>query len=452
MKKLRFPVLTLSAILLLSSAISIQAEEIKEHVLKNGLRVLTLEDHSSPIVAFNIWYSVGSRNEKTGTTGISHLLEHMMFKGSDKFPEGAHSRLITQNGGYDNAMTSTDFTGYHCVLPSDKLELAMQLESDRMTGLNVYDEELQSEREVVIEERRYRTDNSIFGTVLEQLWAVAFQAHSYHSQVIGWMSDIRQITRDNLYNHYKTYYAPNNGTIIIAGDFDTDDTLKMVKKYFEKLKPQELPQPYECVEPEQKGERRVRHHMITQMPVVVTGYKIPGKGHEDYYPLSVISYILSTGESSRIYRKLVYEDRSALFAGGWADARRDYGLFLTYAAIQPGHALETVENSLNEELEKLKTEFVTDRELEKAKNQLEAQSIFSLESNEDKSVAIGTAEFLQLDYKLYTEAPGKIREVTKERIMEVAKKYFGKDQRNVVMLLPEEMENTSGNTENNIEE
>ncbi len=434
-------------ILMIALATPVFSEEIQEHKLKNGLRVLTLEDHSSPIVAFNIWYRVGSRNEKTGTTGISHLLEHMMFKGSKNFPDGIHSRLIAEAGGYDNAMTFTDFTGYYSVLPSDKIELAMQLESDRMTGLNVYDDDLQSEREVVIEERRLRTDNSTFGIILELLWATAFQAHSYHNQVIGWMTDIEHITRDDLYNHYRTYYAPNNGTIIVVGDFETESTVKMIKKYFEKLPAQKLPKPYEAVEPEQKGERRVKHHMVTQMPIVVSGYKIPGKGHPDYYPLSVISYILSGGESSRVYKKLVYEDRSALFAGGFADARRDYGLFLTYAAVQPGHELESVEKSLNEELEKLKTELVSDRELEKAKNQLEAQSVFSLESNDDKSVAIGQAEFLQLDYRLYTEAPGKIRAVSKEQIMEVAKKYFQEDKRNVVMLLPEVSEPVSETNE-----
>jgi zinc protease len=416
---------------------------VEKHVLDNGLTVLISEDHSTPVVTYQVWYKVGSKNERPGITGISHLCEHMMFKGSKNIGPEEHARIIQANGGINNAWTHFDMTCYWEKLANDKLELAINLESEREKNLTPTQETFSSEREVVKEERRMGVDNSPFGAVFEQMLNSAFVAHPYHWHVVGFMSDIDNITLDDLKNHYKVYYAPNNATAVIAGDVDPKEVMKLMHKYYDDIPAQSPPPKVGTVEPEQKGERISYIHKIAQMPAFMVGYHIPRFGDPDTYPLSVAARILFTGQSSRLYQKMIYQDQSALHVGGDCFLLQDPGLFYSFAIMQPGHTADEGRNTLFEEIDKLKNEPVNEKELQKAKNQLESEFIFGLQSVEDKGDQIGYYQTLLGDYtKLFEEAQ-KFQQVTAEDVMRVAKKYFGENNRSVVVLVPEAPEETS---------
>jgi len=319
---------------------------VEKHVLDNGLTVLISEDHSAPVVTYQVWYKVGSRNERPGITGISHLCEHMMGKGSKNVAPREHNRLIQANGGISNAWTSFDMTCYWEKLANDKLELAINLESERQKNLTPTLENLTSEREVVKEERRMRVDNSPFGAVFEQMLNTAFSAHPYHWHVIGFMSDLDNITLDDLKNYYKAYYAPNNAIAVVVGDVNPKEVMKLMHKYYDDIPAQPPPPKVGTVEPEQKGERIAYVHKIAQMPAFMVGYHVPEFGHPDTYPLSVAARVLFTGQSSRLYQKMIYQDQSALHVGGDCFSLQDPGVFYCFAIMQPGHTAEGGRNTL----------------------------------------------------------------------------------------------------------
>jgi zinc protease len=410
---------------------------VEKHVLDNGLTVLISEDHSAPVVTYQVWYKVGSKNERPGITGISHLCEHMMFKGSKNVGPEEHARLVRANGGINNAWTSFDMTCYWEKLADTKLELAINLESERQKNLTPTLENFTSEREVVKEERRTRVDNSPFGAVFEQMLNTAFVAHPYHWHIVGFMSDIDNITLEDLKNHYKVYYAPNNATAVIAGDINPKEVMKLMHKYYDDIPAQPPPPRVGTVEPEQKGERIAYVHKIAQMPAFMVGYHIPEFGHPDTYPLSVAARILFTGQSSRLYQKMIYQDQSALHVGGDCFLLQDPGLFYCFTVMQPGHTAEEGRNTLFEEIEKLKNVPVEDKELQKAKNQLEAEFIFDLQSVDDKGFQIGYYQTLLGDYSKLFEEAEKFQQVTVEDVMRVAKEYFDGKNRNVTVLVPE---------------
>jgi len=410
---------------------------VEKHVLDNGLTVLISEDHSAPVVTYQVWYKVGSKNERPGITGISHLCEHMMGKGSKNIGPREHARLIQANGGISNASTSFDITYYWEKLASDKLELSINLESERQKNLTPTLENFTSEREVVKEERRMLVDNSPFGAIFEQLLNTVFVAHPYHWHIIGFMTDIENITLDDLKNHYKVYYAPNNVTAVVAGDVNPKEVMKLMHKYYDDIPAQPPPPKLGTVEPEQRGERITYIHKIAQMPAFMVGYHIPEFGHPDTYSLSVAARVLFTGQSSRLYQKMVYQDQSALHVGGDCFLLQDPGLFYCFAIMQPGHTAEGGRNTLFEEIERLKTEPIDERELQKAKNHLESKLVFNLQSVKDKGYWIGYYHTLLGDYsRLFVEAE-KFQQVTAEDVMHVAKKYFDEKNRNVVVLVPE---------------
>lgn len=410
---------------------------VEKHVLDNGLTVLISEDHSTPVVTYQVWYKVGSKNERPGITGISHLCEHMMFKGSKNIGPEEHARIVQANGGINNAWTHFDMTCYWEKLANDKLELAINLESEREKNLTPTQETFSSEREVVKEERRMGTDNSPFGAVFEQMLNSAFVAHPYHWLVVGFMSDLDNITLDDLKNYYKVYYAPNNATAVVVGDVDPKEVMKLMHKYYDDIPAQSPPPKVGTVEPEQRGERIAYIHKIAQMPAFMVGYHIPQFGHPDTYPLSVAARILFTGQSSRIYKKMIYQDQSALHVGGDCFTLQDPGLFYCFAIMQPGHTAEEGRNTLFGEIDKLKNEPVNEKELQKAKNQLESEFIFGLQSVEDKGDQIGYYQTLLGDYSKLFEEAKKFQQVTAEDVMRVAKKYFNENNRNVVVLVPE---------------
>jgi zinc protease len=409
---------------------------VTEKVLPNGLKVLLREEHKAPIVTFQVWYRVGSRNERLGTTGMSHLLEHMMFKGTKKYGPKTFSQTVQRNGGNDNAFTSRDYTAYFENFAADRIGISLDLESDRMQNLLIEPKEFQPEREVVKEERRMRYEDDPVNTMTEQMMSVAFSAHPYQWPVIGWMADINNITRDGLYNHYRTYYAPNNATLVVVGDFDTKTLLPRIEKYFGSIpRGPEVPK-VGAVEPNHLGERRVIVKKQAELPAVFAGYNVPTLKHADSYALEVLQGILSSGKSSRLYKSLVYEKQIALYAGGdYDNVSTDPNLFILYAGVMPGRTAEEVENALYAEIDRLKNEPVTDEELQKAKNQVEASFIMGQDSNFNQAMLLGQFETVA-SWKLLETYVGNIRAVTKEDVMRVAKKYFTEDNRTVGILVP----------------
>ena len=429
------------AALLCFSTVAVAGElnfPIVKDSLANGLMVIMMEDHSCPTVTTQAWYRCGSRDERPGITGISHLFEHMMFKGTDKYPKEKFDHLVYSNGGYNNAWTSFDNTTYYEVLPPGKEEVAIDLEADRSRHLHINQENLTSERNVVINERLMRYDNSPFGCLYEQLFNNAFVAHPYRWLPIGFMTDIKQLTLDELLDYYKVHYAPNNSFMIIAGDIKPKEVMKLVEKYYGPISPETPPPPVTTVEPEQRGEKRIYYHKSAQLPAFIAGFKIPAGKSADFFPLKVAAKVLFDGESSRLYHRLVYTEQKALFVQGSADRLNDPGLFYVMAAANPGGDIAEVEGEVWEEIDKLQTEPISEHELQKAKNQLESDFIMGLQSNEDRASQVGYFEIDTGDYKnVYKEADG-FQAVTVADVMRVAKDYLTDMGRTVVILVPEE--------------
>jgi len=413
------------------------SSEIKERLLPNGLKIITLENHKSPVVTFQVWYKVGSRNEVTGKTGISHLLEHMMFKGTTKYGKGEFSSIVARNGGNENAFTSQDYTAYFQNFSSDRLDISLDLESDRMVNLLLDPQEFMLERDVVKEERRLRTEDDPISSMTEDLYAAAFKLHPYHSPVIGWMTDLDNLTRDDIYKHYSEYYRPDNATIVVAGDFITEEIVKKIGHYFGGIPKGNTPREVKIIETEQKGERRFLYKREAQLPYVVYGYHAPNYRDKDHYALEVLSNILSGGKSSRLYQSIVYSKQLALAAGGgYTSVQTDPELFYFYAQLKPGRTVEEAETALNEEIERIKKEYVSEIELQKARNQIEAAFIMGQDSVFYQAMLIGQLETTGAGTGYLESYIDEIRKVTAEDIMRVAQTYFSEDNRTVGVLVP----------------
>ncbi len=410
--------------------------KVTEKVLPNGLKVLLKEEHKAPVVTFQVWYKVGSRNEKLGTTGMSHLLEHMMFKGTKKYGPKTFSQTVQRNGGNDNAFTGKDYTAYFETFAADRIDISLDLESDRMQNLLIDPTEFEPEQKVVMEERRMRTDDDPTATMVEEMTAAAFIAHPYEWPVIGWMADIANITRDDLYNHYHTYYAPNNATLVVVGDFDSKKLMPRIEKFFGGIPRGPAVPRVAAIEPKQLGERRIIIKKQAELPAVFAGYHTPDIKEPDSYALEVLQGILSSGKSSRLYQSLVYDKQIALYAGGdYDNIANDPNLFYVYAGVMPGKSTDEVEKALYAEVEKLKTEPVTDEELQKAKNQIEASFIMGQDSVFYQAMLLGQFETVA-NWKLLETYVDSIRAVKREDIQRVAKLYFSEDNRTVGILVP----------------
>ncbi|OGW38185.1 MAG: peptidase M16 [Nitrospirae bacterium GWC2_56_14] len=431
-------VVALISLLSVSIAAMSFAQDLKvtEKVLPNGLKVLLKEEHKAPVVTFQVWYKVGSRNEKLGRTGVSHVLEHMMFKGTKKYGPKQFSQTVQRNGGNDNAFTGRDYTAYFENFASDRIAISLDLESDRMQNLLLDPRDFQSERDVVKEERRMRTDDDPTSTMVEQMTAAAFIAHPYQWPVIGWMADLGSLTRDDLVEHYRRYYAPNNATIVVAGDFDTKTLLPQIEKYFGRIPRGPAVPAVGAVEPRQLGERRIVVKQQAELPAVFAGYHTPDIKHADSFALDVLQGILSSGKSSRLYKALVYEKQLALYAGGdYDNIANDPSLFYVYAGVMPGKTTDEVEQALYAEIEKLKTTPVADEELQKAKNQIESSFIMGQDSIFYQAMLLGQFETVA-NWKLLETYIDTVRAVTKEDVMRVATQYFTQDNRTVGILVP----------------
>lgn len=431
----RFITIALTVLLLFAG--SAFGSEMREHFLPNGLKIVTVENHKSPVVTFQVWYKVGSRNEITGKTGIAHMLEHMMFKGTTQYGKGEYSGIVARNGGNENAFTSQDYTAYFQNISSDRLEIPLDLESDRMSNLLLDPGEFMLERDVVKEERRLRTEDDPISSLIEELYATAFKIHPYHSPVIGWMTDLNNLTRDDIYDYYKEYYRPDNATIVVVGDINPEEIVKKIGQYFGGIPKGTPAREVKIEEAEQKGERRFLYKREAQLPYVIYGYHAPNYQDKDHYALELLSNILSGGKSSRLYQNIVYSKQIALAAGGgFTPVQTDPELFYFYAQLKPDRTTEEAEAALNEEIERIKREPVSVRELQKARNQIEASFIMGQDSVFYQAMLIGQLETTGAGARYLESYIDEIRRVTPEEIMRVAQKYFVEDKRTVGVLVP----------------
>lgn len=408
---------------------------VKEYTLKNGLKVLVIEDHKAPLATFQIWYKVGSKDEAVGKTGISHLLEHMMFKGTQKYGPKEFSNIIQRNGGIDNAHTTKDYTMYYQTLPSDRIGLSIKLEADRMTNLLLDPKEVIAERDVVMEERRMRYEDDPQNSLYEEVVATAFKTHPYRWPIIGWMSDIASIERNDLYEYYKKYYSPNNAFIIVSGDVNAEDVITEIKKEFEDIPSKEVSERTKSIEPEQVGEKRLYLKKEAELPYILIAYHVPTLQHEDSFALDVLSTILSGGKSSRLYKNIVYEKRLAINA--FADYRfhKDPFLFIFGGTAAPQISIEDLEKEIYEQIEKIKAEMPSERELQRAKNQIEAFFVFAQDSSYSRALYTGMFEIFG-NWRLIDKYIEGVRKVKPEDVQAVAKKYLMDDNKTVGILVP----------------
>jgi len=405
--------------------------------LPNGLTLILSEDHSTPIVHVEVWYHVGSKNERPGRTGFAHLFEHMMFKGSKNVEPEAHSSFISSVGGESNAYTNEDTTVFWQTAPAQYLPLVLWLEADRMATLRISKDTFERERLVVKEERRMRVENQPYGRLPEIIFENAFTVHPYKHQPIGSMADLEAASIDDVRDFYRTFYVPSNATLTIVGDIDPAQATELVERYFARIPKPLRPVPRDIpAEPAMSKERRVTLEEGWPLPVVVVAHHITYDGHPDSYPLHMASKILSDGQSSRIYRKLVYDSGVALAAGGVGNIIEDPNLFYAFALVQPGQTTAAAERGLVQELERLKDEPVSDHELQRAKNQFARDYITERETNQQKALQLAHAAVIHGDI---TTADGEFDNfmgITATDIQRVARTYFTKDNRLVITILP----------------
>ena len=404
-------------------------------VLPNGMVVILHQDKSTPIVHVELWYHVGSKNEKAGRTGFAHFFEHMMFKGSRNVEPEQHTSIVASVGGQANAYTNEDTTVFWQTLPSHYLPLALWLEADRMATLRVEDEAFRREREVVKEERRMRIENPPYGLLNELITFHAFDVHPYKHPVIGSMNDLNAATIDDVRDFYKTYYVPDNATLMIVGDFEVDTVTSLVNQYFGRVPKASTPVSRDIPqEPQHTKEKRVTLEQPWPLPAVVVTYHVPYNGHPDSYPMFVMSKTLSDGQTSRIYRKLVYETGLALTAFGSSSFLEQPGIFSAVALVNPGKSPDQVEKELIAQFDRLKTEGITERELQRAKNQFARDYIVSRLSIKEKASQLGHAEVIQKDMASADGEFETFQKVTLEDIRRVARKYFVPEGRMVMRI------------------
>jgi zinc protease len=405
--------------------------------LPNGLQVVFLEDHSTPIVHTEIWYHVGSKNEKPGRTGFAHLFEHMMFKGSKNVQPEGHPSYISSIGGQSNAYTNEDTTVFWETTPSQYLPLVLWLEADRMASLRIEESVFKTEREVVKEERRMRIENQPYGRLNEIIYNQAFTVHPYKHPTIGSMADLEAASIEDVRDFFRTYYVPNNATLVLVGDFDTKEALALVTQYLGRVPKSDHPVPRDIPkEPPQTKEKRVTLTEDWPLPAVVVAYHITYDGHPDSYPLHIASKVLSDGQSSRIYRDLVYTKQLALAAFGGGNIIEDPNLFFAVAIVQPGKTPQECIDALIAQFDKLRAEPITTGELQQAKNQFARDYILNRESNKDKASQLAHAVVIHNDI---TTADGEFdifMNTTAADVQRVANTYFKPENRLVLTIMP----------------
>ncbi len=417
---------------------------VHELILDNGLKVLLKEVHASPIVSTWMWYRVGSRNEIEGATGLSHAVEHMLFKGSSQFPKGTIMRVVNRYGGVVNAMTSHDFTAYYTTLPSNRAELALQIESDRMVNAAFESDEVDAERTVILAERE-GAENEPSYMLWEEMLASAFRVHPYHHQTIGWKADLMRMTRDALYAHYRQYYVPNNAVLVIVGDLDTDACTKLVKRYFEPIPAGGVPTPVVREEPPLMGERRVILRMPGAPTLVRVAYHAPPVSHPDYVPLVILDAVLSGGKamfafgdsqarSARLYRALV-ETQLASSASSSYQPSLDPFILSLGATVRDGRDPAAVESAMLAEIARLQNESVVPEELSVVIRQTQAQFAYASESVSNQALTLGLLEMVNTHHRMETIFD-ELNQVTPDDVLRVAQTYLTEQNRIVGWCLP----------------
>jgi len=431
----------LTAVLLLAAgsigAVRPPKLEYKLTTLPNGLTVVLEEDHSTPIVHLQLWYHVGSKNEKPGRTGFAHLFEHLMFKGSKNVAAEAHTSMVASVGGQSNAYTTDDETVFWETVPSQYLPMILWLEADRMATLKVDKDTFTNERQVVKEERRMRVDNQPYGRLNEIIYDQAFTVHPYKHATIGSMEDLEAASIDDVRDFYRTYYVPSNATLALVGDFDTEQAMQLITQYLgrvpkaEREVPRDIPK-----EPAPTKEKRVTLQQPWPLPAVVVAYHITYDGNPDSYPLHIAAKVLSDGQTSRIYQKLVYEKQMAVAAFGSANLIEHPNLFYAVAIVQPGRNPQEVAETLIAELDKLKSEPITEHELQRSKNQFARDYILGRESNQQKAQTLAHAIVIHNDIKTADGEFDIFQNITVADVQRVARTYFRPENRVVVTVMP----------------
>jgi len=414
----------------------------KEFVLENGLKLIVKEDHRSPVVVSQVWYKIGSSYEEGGRTGLSHLLEHLMFKGTDQYAAGQFSRIMAENGADENAFTSSDYTAYFQKLEKNRLEISFKLESDRMRGLKFDPKEFDKEREVVIEERKLRTDDKPNSLMYEIFKATAFQSSPNRNPIIGWTSDLKNATLEDAKNWYQRWYAPNNAIVVVAGDINPEEVFTLAKTYFGHLKPFEIIPIKSTPEVEQFGIKRIVVKKPAKLSYLLMGYKVPSikttKENWIPYALQLVSYILDGGDSSRFSRNLVRgKEIATSISAGYDPYGRLEELFVFSGTPTQKNSVETLENAIREQIKILQTELVKEDELKRIKAQLVAAKVYEKDSVFYQAMQMGQLEAIGLPYHLADEFVENISAITPEQIQSVARQYFIDDALTVAVLEPQ---------------
>jgi zinc protease len=405
--------------------------------LPNGLTVVLEEDHSVPIVHVNLTYHVGSKNERPGRTGFAHLFEHLMFKGSKNVDPEGHTSMIASIGGQSNAFTTEDETTFWETAPSQYLPLMLWLEADRMATLRINNDTFVSEREVVKEERRLRVDNQPYGRLNEIIYDQVFTTHPYKHVPIGSMADLDAATVDDVRDFYQTFYVPENATLTIVGDLDSAQAMERITQYLGRVPKAKKPVPRDIPkEPPQTAERRVTLQQPWPLPAVVVAYHITNDGNPDSYPLHIAGKVLSDGQSSRIYQKLVYEQQLAVAAFGGPNLIEDPNVFSAVAIVQPGRTPAEVIAALIAEFDRLKSEPISERELQRTKNQFARDYILNRESDQDKARVLSHAVVIHHDIKTADGEFEIFQGLTAADVQRVARTYFTANNRTVLTLMP----------------
>ncbi|MEZ4704035.1 MAG: pitrilysin family protein [Bdellovibrionota bacterium] len=409
---------------------------LEKHVMDNGLTIITMEDHSSPVFAYHTWFNVGSRNEREGITGIAHLFEHLMFKETKNRKEGEFDRILEEQGGKINAATYVDWTFYRQSLPSAALGIIAELEADRMENMILSQAQLDSEREVVANERRYRVDNNPSGTMYERLYANAFHTHAYHWPVIGWMRDIESISLQDCLNFYSTYYAPNNASVIVVGDFHTPELLELVGKHYGKMKSSEIPAYQGQQEPEQTTERQETIELEIPCEKLLMGYHVPHGQHPDYLTLEIINSIFFDGRSAGLYRELVSEKEICSQAGGWVNQTKDPGLYIFDCSMRDNHTTAKALEVIEKHIQKIIRGDFDLKEIDRAKSKIETAFWNQFRTVDNKAQALGFHELVSGSYQVAFDEIPKLLAIQKDQIVEAAKKYLREDRRTVIHATP----------------
>ena len=439
----------LCTVLMCLPVLTTQAEtKVSEHTLKNGLKVLVKEDHRSPIAISQVWYKVGSSYEPGGITGISHMLEHMMFKGTDKHAAGEFSRIIAENGGEENAFTGQDYTAYFQTMEASRLAVSFELEADRMRHLHLLADELKKELQVVTEERRMRTDDNPQAKMNEQFMALAYSNSPYKHPVIGWPSDIANYTVEDLNAWYQRWYAPNNATLVVVGDVQPNAVFDLAEKYFAELQPSDIKPIKPQTEIEQLGVRKMTVKVPAKLPSVVLGYKVPAlktaENENEAYALEVLAGVLDGGSGARLSTHLVRGKQIAVSAGaGYGLTARLSNLFELEATPAEGKTVVDLEVALKAEVKKLQQDLINDDELQRIKAQVLATDIYQKDSGFYQAMEIGTLETAGLGWQKADEYVPKINQVSAEQVREVAKKYLVDDHLTIAYLEPQAINTTT---------